>query len=148
MSMSIKGYADEMSVIIPKLHREFLHGPLKSTMTSEISFQQIVVLHIIIENGPLKMSEIARLLFITTSAATGIVDRMVKSGFLKRALEPEDRRVVNIMLTQKGKRTIITVLKERRKIMIEVFKNFTFQERESYYRMVKKIYALISKAKR
>ena len=81
MGTSIKKFADEMSAIMPNLHREFLKKQLRITVTSSISFQQIVILNLLSEKGQRKMNEIAKLLSVTTSAATGMVGRMVRAGF-------------------------------------------------------------------
>jgi DNA-binding MarR family transcriptional regulator len=148
MGMSIKKFANEMSGVIPKLHAAFLRGQLQATMTSATSFQQIVILNLILGRTQCKMSEMAGTLSVTTSAVTGMVDRMVRAGLLKRVRDPADRRIINIRLTTKGKKTINTILKERQKLMTGIFKNFTPKERETYLNIMKKMYAILTKEKR
>jgi len=146
MGKSIREFAEEMSVVMPRLMREFLkrQTPVVAA-TGEISFAQMAILHILKDRKKCKMTEMAELLFITTSAATGIVDRMVKAGFLKRILDPDDRRVINIELTPKGKKAIDMVFKSRQKMMIGIFNDFSPKEREDYLKLVNKIYSILIK---
>ncbi len=48
------------------------------------------------------MTTLAGNLHITMPTASGIVDRLVKSGFVKRIPDPEDRRQVVVELTAKA----------------------------------------------
>lgn len=51
-----------------------------------------------------KMSEIARDLKITVGSLTTSMNNLVKKGYVRRERSEEDRRVVNICLTEKGVR--------------------------------------------
>jgi DNA-binding MarR family transcriptional regulator len=53
-------------------------------------------------NGPCRMSVIARELNVTLSTATGILDKLVKKGYVSRCSDAEDRRVVTIQLSETG----------------------------------------------
>jgi DNA-binding MarR family transcriptional regulator len=145
MGTSIREFAEEMSVVMPRLLREFLKRQPAAVITGTISVPQMAILHSLIEMKQCKMTDIAKLLYVTTSAATGIVDRMVKSGLLMRVPDTGDRRVVNIQITPKGKKTMNNIFTQRQKMMIAIFKNFTPEEREIYLNMVKKIHTLLSK---
>ncbi|KXG11445.1 Transcriptional repressor MprA [Anoxybacillus sp. P3H1B] len=54
-------------------------------------------------NDEVIMSQIADFLNIPMSTATGIVNRLVKNGYMERYRIETDRRVVVIRLTEKGK---------------------------------------------
>lgn len=47
-------------------------------------------------SGPITAGELARLTGLTTGAITGIIDRLEKAGFVRRAADPNDRRRVII----------------------------------------------------
>ena len=145
MGTSIEKFADEMLVLMPRLMREFLKRQPRFVTTGAISVPQMAILHTLVERKECKMADIAKFLFVTTPAATGIVDRMVKSGLLMRVPDIEDRRVIHIKATAKGRKIINVILRERRKLMLEIFKSFTSREREIYLNMVKKIYSFLSK---
>ena len=52
------------------------------------------------------MSQAADYINVPMSTATGVVERLVKNGFLKRERSESDRRIVTIMLTDKGKKVV------------------------------------------
>ena len=53
-------------------------------------------LSIILEKGRLTAGELSALTGLTTGAATGVIDRLEKKKFVKRAFDPADRRKVYI----------------------------------------------------
>ena len=146
MGISINKFAKEMAVIIPKVHRGFIRQQSR-VLTGEISFAQMAILHLLKEHKICKMKDIAKMFSITTSAATGIVDRLVRSGLLKRGADPHDRRVINVKATAKGKKIINSFLRAREKAMVNIFRNFSAGEREVYLNTVKKICAILTRKK-
>ena len=54
--------------------------------------------------GDLSLSELSERIRAQNSTVTGIIDRMEREGLVVRARSSEDRRVVNIRLTDKGAR--------------------------------------------
>ncbi len=148
MGKTIHKFAEEMSIMLPRLHREILQKQMRILAISEISLTQLAILHVLKERGTCKMTDIAKAFSITTSAATGIVERIVRSNLVKRILDPADRRVINVCLTPKGKRTINTFLKQRKKMMVDIFRNISSKEREAYLNIVKKIYRILLKGKK
>ena len=49
------------------------------------------------------MSEVARSIGVTLATLTVACDKLVAKGLVRRVRSQEDRRVVNIMLTDKGR---------------------------------------------
>ena len=143
MGISLKRFADEMSLLMPRLHRELLKGEGKLNAVSAMSFPQMVILQFLSENKSCRMSSLSDILGVTMSAATGIVDRMVKGGLLKRSRDPKDRRVVNVKITKRGKGVITAIVKARQGKMVKIFRNFSPEEREAYLKFVKKIYGIV-----
>jgi len=50
------------------------------------------------------INELAHLLLIKHNSAVGLVDRLEAEGLVKRSMDPEDRRKVNLRLTARGSR--------------------------------------------
>lgn len=55
--------------------------------------------------GSLTMGEVAQRIGVTEKTITGIVDRLERAGFVRRARDEADRRVVRVRLTPTGART-------------------------------------------
>ena len=68
------------------------------------------------------MSDLKEKLFITGAGATGIADHLVKKELAKRSRSNEDRRIVNIEITDKGTKIIDKVLRQRRDYLTSVLK--------------------------
>ncbi len=69
----------------------------------QITHTQWIVLHHVRKSGMINMKDLANLLAITSSAATQIVDGLVKRGLLLRKRNAEDRRILNIELSAKAR---------------------------------------------
>ncbi|MBO8172864.1 MAG: MarR family transcriptional regulator [Bacillaceae bacterium] len=59
------------------------------------------------------VSEMAELMGVKPSAITGIVDRMHNHGLVNRDRDQEDRRVVWVSLTDKGKQVLMETERKR-----------------------------------
>ena len=147
MGMTINEFAREISAIMPALMRGFLKRLTHITKEGDLTISHITILHALKGRNMCKMSEIAKFLSVTTSAATGTVDQMVRAKLLTRVRGTRDRRVINIRLTPKGKRTIDVFFKHRQNVMVDIFQHFTPDEREAYLKTVKKMHAILMKGK-
>ncbi len=71
-----------------------------------ISTAQLHILYTLQRNGGMTMSQLAELLDVSLSSATGLIDRIEERGFVERTRVPEDRRVVVIHVTPTGHRML------------------------------------------
>jgi len=69
-----------------------------------ITGPQLWALNTISENEGLPLGELSKKMYLRPSTITGLVDRLEKKGYVVRNRDQRDRRVVNILLTSKGKR--------------------------------------------
>ena len=51
-------------------------------------------LSVLRETGPITAGELAQVIGLTPGAVTGVIDRLEKRGFVRRAADPHDRRRV------------------------------------------------------
>jgi len=71
-------------------------------LQGRVSFPQFFLLGHISAAQTLSMTEIAETMKHTTAAATGLVERLAKLGYVKRLQDATDRRRVLIRITAKG----------------------------------------------
>ena len=64
---------------------------------------QLWAIKIIANSKPIKVSEIARQMYLHPATVGGILDRLESKGLVQRIRSNEDRRVVEISLTDKGR---------------------------------------------
>ncbi len=68
----------------------------------DISMAQVRTLHLLAEEGPLVIGQVAQKLGIGQSTAGHLVDRLVKASLAQRTEDPEDRRRTVAHLTETG----------------------------------------------
>lgn len=82
----------------------------KSTGLSMPQFSILMQLH---HRGPCGMSEISERFDVSAAAASQLVDKLVHSGYLERAEDPNDRRAKLLTLSAKGSEFIKQGIEER-----------------------------------
>ena len=65
--------------------------------------ERLAIIEKIGDREPVRMSEVARSIGVTLATLTVACDKLVAKGLVRRVRSQEDRRVVNIMLTDKGR---------------------------------------------
>ncbi|WP_254910019.1 MarR family winged helix-turn-helix transcriptional regulator [Micromonospora sp. NBS 11-29] len=71
------------------------------------------VLIVLVRSGGISHREMAELCFVRPATLTGVVDTLERDGFVSRRRSPEDRRSIQLTLTDKGHehaRTIIDLI--------------------------------------
>lgn len=76
---------------------------LKSGVLSDLSITEIHTIEAIGMYNERTMSEVALKLRITVSTLTTAINKLIKKGYVERKRIEEDRRVVLVKLTKKGK---------------------------------------------
>ncbi len=88
-------------------------------------------MHVIEAIGPdqeSRMSALAEDLHITMGSLTTAVNSLVKKGYAKRRRGEEDRRVVFVSLTEKGKQAYKRHENYQRQLTLEILKNLDKEE--------------------
>src|SRR5947209_20617672 len=96
----------ELSDAYFEILRDLNSSNIPEWLQLDLTFQQMKVLYILKQNGPLKMHDLSQKLKVTMPTITGIVNRLIerKGGapLLTRMVRPEDRREVWAHLTSTG----------------------------------------------
>lgn len=89
---------------------------LYKTISRPIKHQSITpggmfVLGSLKRHGQLSMSDIGKCLAMPKPHVTVIVDKLIEEGFVERQSDPNDRRIINISITENGLETLGEVKK-------------------------------------
>jgi len=139
----VRELAERLTDLMPR----FLKGLMKREdllCRGTISFPQFVALQYLNLRSPCRMSEMAEHLSVRMASATGMADRMIRAGYVRRLAEPKDRRVVKIAITPKGKRMLGTIFEQKRRMARELFGHLTRRERNDYVRILEKMCGLMA----
>lgn len=93
----------------------------------------------------MRMGELAEYLSVSMAATTGIADKLVKNCFVIRTGIPSDRRIVNISITPKGRKTVNEYNRARQKTIIEIFGSLSSSDRSKYLEILNKIHYRLEK---
>jgi MarR family transcriptional regulator, organic hydroperoxide resistance regulator len=72
-------------------------------MTLSLSTTQVKSLMCIVENDRISSKKLAEMLDVTPANVTGIVDKLIEQGYVRRVENAQDRRVVFLESTDAGK---------------------------------------------
>jgi len=96
-------YSTEFAKIWFKLSKE-LKAHMEAELGPALTEGQLIVLeYLLLQEQPVKPSDLIQFLETTPAAITTILDRMEKNELIARERDAEDRRIVWIRVTEKGK---------------------------------------------
>ena len=139
--VEINELAREISIMVPKLMKGAKIGAFSK---NNISTAQMIMLITIHDYGRCKIKTLARERSISPPTATGLIDRLVKADYVKRDSDPQDRRVVMVSLTKKGKNTVDNFLHTVQNRWKKILIHLTVKEQQQYLNIVKKIVSVLS----
>jgi DNA-binding MarR family transcriptional regulator len=102
----------------------------------KITPPQCAVLFLLRQKDGRNLSEFSKILGVDNSAMTGLIDRLEKTGFVERRINPNDRRAILVYLTQAGKSEGAKGEIIYQRINQRVEKEFEPQEFEAFKRVL------------
>ncbi|MBN6186383.1 MarR family transcriptional regulator [Aneurinibacillus sp. BA2021] len=107
--------------------------------TFQIRGSHAFILGVLDVEGPQKISDLAHRMEITLPSISALADKLVMNGYVERQRAEADRRIVLLVLTEKGKRSIRDFQEKKRKAMQHLYGLLSEEEIESLIRIYKKI---------
>lgn len=99
---TIRKDAGKLADFIMFTQRSFLLNLSKELNKGNVSYAQFFLLGYLANENYLTMTDISKKMGHSTAAATGLVDRLEKLGYVQRLHASEDRRKVMVQITHKG----------------------------------------------
>lgn len=89
-------------------------------------------------NAPqgLTMGELSRRLMVTNGNLTGLTERLVQEGLVRRKTSAQDRRQQRVALTPQGKRALVAMVGDHKRWIDEMFSGLSAQEVVQLYQLV------------
>jgi len=143
MGEEIKGHVNQLIALLPDLEKAFRTDKPQEVLHMDISLPEIFVLGQLSSNEKPTMSELGRSISMDLSTLTRTVDKLVKKEFVARKRDPEDRRMVRVALTAKGRRIISRFEEARKKHIESILRQMTSQERRDLLNIFKTLHARI-----
>ena len=129
-----------LASIIMVMQRRFMASLMGELSRGEVSFPQFFLLGHLCSQGPTGMRGIADLMGHSTPAATGLVQRLEKLGYVRRTHGREDRRKVTVSSTAKGVRLVEGIRQEIIGNLEKVMGTLTPAEQQAWLDIYRKIH--------
>jgi DNA-binding MarR family transcriptional regulator len=124
--------------LIAKIHQlggRIFARILKENNIDEINPAQGRIMFVLWRNNDIPIAKLARQTSLGKSTLTSMLDRLEKSGYLRREPSPDDRREILIKRTKKDKamqKTYVLVSQEMNKLFYAGFSDSEIDEFEGY----------------
>ena len=106
-------------------------------MDLDLTFGQLRLVYLLSQQGPQSIGHIAERFGVTMTAASQFADRIERQGLAERHHRSDDRRVVELRLTEAGSALVAGMLGMQRDVLRDLFSVFTPAELEQLERLVR-----------
>ncbi len=111
-SATLKADASRLADFVLFTQRSCILNLSKELNRGNLSYPQFFLLTYLSSEEYLTMTDISKKMGHSTAAATGLVDRIEKLGYVERAHASEDRRKIMVRITPKGVEMVARMRKE------------------------------------
>jgi len=121
---------DRFIFLISKVCQKLITNLQKSFSESgiEVTPIQVMLLFFLQQNNGLSLTQISQGLMLENPTVTGLIDRLEKSGYVKRSDHPNDRRVYLVHLTEKGNKVAKKALPIVKKLNEKIKEGYSKEE--------------------
>ena len=143
--ISIAEFAEKMNQILPEIMKGFARRQNNEVYKGKITLPQLLILELLSRQGASKMTDLAKFMKVSTAASTGIVERLVRQGYVQRVYDQDDRRIVRIMLNTKGTELLKKISQQRRQLVTKIFSQISEDDRAEYLRILMQVKDILDK---
>ena len=126
--------AEELAYVMPRIARILTSSFMKSVPLPPAQLFALLELQ---ENQPCHLSDISRALHVSAPTATGVIERLVKIGYVNRQHGTEDRRRIVLRLSAQGEKVASRVRQGIIQRWGFVLEKMTQADARDYLRIVK-----------
>ncbi len=139
LSADVKADIDQVLEAMIYLSTETRRVTKELARRANVTGPQLTVVKLLETIGDLSLSELSDRIRAQNSTVTGIVDRMEREGLAQRVRSTEDRRVVRIHLTEKGRELARAIPVEPMEILRGALSGLTAPETHELLRLMTKV---------
>lgn len=105
----------------------------------DMNMAEFTTLETLYNKGPQTVRQISNGVLIKFGSITYVIDKLVKKEYVERINSTEDRRVVYIHITGKGKKVMDAVFPQHKKAIERMFQDVSDFDKEMIIEVLKKI---------
>lgn len=145
--IKIKEDAERIEKIITALERRIRKRVFPELQRGKINVPQLHILKALQDGGEQRMGQLAKRLYITTSAVTNLVTKLLKNNLVKRKHALRDRRLILIKITGRGKKIVAGVWNQVYGFFNSLLANLNQEEKKLWRKLWEKVYSSLEKEK-
>ena len=128
-STPTRGNGTHTWLVLGKAYQTFAEISRKSIASLDFAgTTDFSILEVLLHKGPLPVNTLGKKLFLTSGSITTAVDRVEKQGWVTRRPHPDDRRVVQVELTEAGRERIEVAFSQHQADMDAAFQGISEAE--------------------
>ena len=141
---------EELNTYLVSIFNDVLSIEENELKKSQFSDLTITEMHTIDAIGMYKKkttTEVARELLVTVGTLTTSINRLVKKGYVERIRSEDDRRVVKLGLTKKGRLVFRVHQHFHHEMVISAIKDLNAEEQEVFLKALVNLYSYLEEIK-
>lgn len=146
--MQIDRFSQRMIELLPRLIRGISQHESNSLSRGDITLPQLWALEHLARRQGCPMHELAQALGISRPAATGLMSRLITQRLASREHDRQDRRVVRVTISPKGRRILSNIWGQKRRAIAAVFSQLSAADRAQYLAILERVVETLSQAER
>ncbi len=111
----------------------------RSVQNTGLGLSDFGVLEALLHKGPLPVNALRRKILLSSGSTTAAVDRLERSGLVKRTTTSKDRRSRIVHLTEKGSKLISKLFRQHARDMEGAFSFLKKAERGTLERLLRRL---------
>ncbi len=129
---------DRLIFLISKVNQKLIINLQQSFSQRgiEVTPIQVMLLFFLQRKNGLSLTQISQGLMLENPTVTGLIDRLEKSGYVKRSDHPKDRRVYLVHLTEKGDQVAKKALPIVKKLNAQIKEGYSKGEIEDFKKVL------------
>ena len=130
-------YEDCVVYLLAKAYQR-AHAVAKQRMaTYGLTPIQQLVLGALSQNEGISAGDLGKKLVLDPATLSGILDRMAEGGWIVKETDPEDKRFLQLYLTERAKMQVPKLKEERDKANEEILRKLSLEEKVLLKRLLK-----------
>jgi len=129
--MDKKEVINEIMELQRRMSQVIIPYAIKSWRELDVPLAQLKSLLIIAGKGETNFRTLAQDLGVTPGDVTGIIERLVEQGLVSRKPSPEDRRIIWLQATDKGRNLLANLMESQTCHMVYILEYMSLEDLQS-----------------
>lgn len=126
-------------VVLSRTTQNVHRREIRTIKEGGLTVSQFAVLEILYHKGDLRICEILDKVLATGGNMTVVIDNLAKQDLVRRCIDPKDRRVNLISITEKGRQLISDIFPKHLENINEIFSVLSTDEKNTLISILKKL---------